>query len=242
MATKYRTKALVFKKEDRNDSDRVFSVFTDDFGRLEVFAKAIRKSNSKLRAGIDVFSLSEIEFIQGRNKKTLTDASLIERFSGVSSNLSKFNIASKIGYFLDSFLKGQEPDDKIFDLIIETMHRLNDCRYGAEKETILKYYFLWNSLSLLGYHPEVYNCGSCRLRLSPEALYFSTKAGGIVCGSCAVSDKNSKEINENTVKILRIILKRDWPTLHKLQIDKVNYEIFQDISEFAILNFNPSNY
>ena len=71
MTLKYKTKALVFKKTDRNESDRVFSVFTENFGRLDIFAKAIRKNVSKLRSGIDIFFISDIEFIQGKNRKTL---------------------------------------------------------------------------------------------------------------------------------------------------------------------------
>ena len=81
MTTRYKTRAFVFKKNDVNESDRVFSVFTDDFGRLDIFAKAIRKNVSKLRSGIDIFFFSEIEFIQGKNRKTLTDAVLKDKFN-----------------------------------------------------------------------------------------------------------------------------------------------------------------
>ena len=48
MTTRYKTKAFVFKKNERNESDGFFSVFTDGFGRLDIFAKAIRKNASKL--------------------------------------------------------------------------------------------------------------------------------------------------------------------------------------------------
>ena len=71
-----RTEGFIFKKEDRNDSDRVFSVFSKDFGRLEIFGKAIRKIDSKLKSAVEIFSFSEIEFVQGKNRKTLTDVFL----------------------------------------------------------------------------------------------------------------------------------------------------------------------
>ncbi|OGZ91767.1 MAG: hypothetical protein A2599_01815 [Candidatus Staskawiczbacteria bacterium RIFOXYD1_FULL_39_28] len=72
MTTKHRTRGFVFKKTDVAEADRIFSVVTEDFGRLEIRGKAIRKINSKLRAGVDLFCFSEIEFIQGKNNKTLT--------------------------------------------------------------------------------------------------------------------------------------------------------------------------
>src|SRR3989344_4937084 len=125
MTTRYKTRAFVFKKNDINESDRFFSVFTDDFGRLDIFAKAIRKNASKLRSGIDIFFISEIEFIQGKSKKTLTDATIIEKFDNVWQDLEKFKIANKIGEILDNFIKGEEKDEEIFSLLNEVMEKLN---------------------------------------------------------------------------------------------------------------------
>ena len=50
MAVHYRTKAIIFKKQDLSDFDRVFGIFAFDFGRLDLHAKAIRKINSKLKS------------------------------------------------------------------------------------------------------------------------------------------------------------------------------------------------
>ena len=84
MTTQYKTRAFVFKKNDRNESDRMFSVFTDEFGKLDIFAKAIRKINSKLRKDFDIFYFSDIEFVQGKNVKTLIDAARIKKFSEIN--------------------------------------------------------------------------------------------------------------------------------------------------------------
>ncbi|KPJ55867.1 hypothetical protein AMJ49_06190, partial [Parcubacteria bacterium DG_74_2] len=66
------------KKIDQGEWDRIFIIYTRDFGKLKVLARAERKIKSKLRAGLELFYLSEIEFIQGKNYKTLTNAVLIE--------------------------------------------------------------------------------------------------------------------------------------------------------------------
>ena len=76
MFLNYRTKGFIFKKEDRGEADQLFTIYTKDFGKLEILGKAIRKISSKLRSGAETFYLSEIEFIQGKTYKTLTDAIL----------------------------------------------------------------------------------------------------------------------------------------------------------------------
>ena len=233
MTTRYKTKAFVFKKEDRNECDRVFSVFTSDFGRLEIYAKAIRKGASKLRNGIDIFFLSEIEFIQGKNKKTLTDATKINKFDGILQSAEKFSSAMVIAKVLDDFLRGQEKDENIYSLLQEIFLKLNESDFKKEKCALLQDYFLWNILSLMGYKPEIYKCSACRKELAPQGVYFSCKEGGVVCKKCSELDKNAKEINADVVKVLRLIIKKDWQTLNKLKIEPASQKILLDVSSLA---------
>ena len=208
MTTHYKTRAFVFKKSDVNESDKVFSVFTDEFGRLDIFAKAIRKSVSKLRSGIDIFFMSDLEFIQGKRRKTLTDALATEKFINISQNPGKFKIANKIGEVLDNFIKGEEKDKEIFNLVSETFIKLNKNPKLSVKDLQVYYYFLWSAVSLLGYCPEIEKCASCREKLVPYNLCFSYKLGGIICRKCLDYDPLAQKANSDIVKILRLILKK----------------------------------
>ncbi len=230
MTVKYKTVGFVFKKSDINESDRNFSVFTKDYGRLNIFAKAIRKSVSKLNSGIDIFSTSEIEFIQGKNKKTLTDAQIAEKRGNLCQDLLKFKIANSIAVVLDDFLRGQEKDERIFSLINDIFAKLN---YSLQPThySLVYYYFLWNFLSLLGYHSEVQKCASCHEKLIPHSLYFSSKDGGIICEKCSVKKEGIIKVNSDVVKILRLILKTDWQILAKLKIEQDSQKLFQEISD-----------
>lgn len=231
MATKYKTRAFVFAKNDRNESDRVFSTLTDDYGRLDIFAKAIRKSVSKLRSGIDVFFMSDIEFIQGKSRKTLTDAVATEKFKNISGDLEKFKIANKIGEFLDNFLRGQEKDKGLSDLVSEIFHKLNYDKLRTTNYQLLYYYFLWNALSLLGYKSEVGSCANCHEKLMPYNIYFSSKEGGVVCKECSGQDALAYKINSDIVKILRLIFKKEWQVLAKLKVDLPSAKLFKQISD-----------
>lgn len=233
MALYYRTKSFVFKKNDRNETDRVFTVFAQDFGRLEIVAKAIRKITSKLKGGIDIFSLSEIEFIQGKNSKTLTDASLIDKHSKVILSPDKLEIARQISEVLDNAIKGQDKDEEVFNLLEETFLRLdsNESEIGAWKLEVVYYYFLWNLFSALGYRPEIDRCASCREKLNPYNIYFSNKDGGVICEKCLSSDADARKINSDIVKILRLIVKKDWQTISKLKVEDSSQKLLWEISD-----------
>jgi DNA repair protein RecO (recombination protein O) len=231
MNERYQTKGFIFKKDDRLEADRLFSVFTEDFGRIEILGRAIRKIASKLRGGIEVFSLSKIEFIQGKNYKTLTDAILIKKFSNIANDPGKTEIANKIINVLSNLINGQEKDEQIWNLLAETFEKINNCSMSVSRCSLIYYYFLWDFLSVLGYLPETYKCAACRGELNSKDLYFSNKEGGAICKDCLDSYNNVQKINQDAVKILRIILKKDWKILSKLKIDDFSYDLFKKISD-----------
>lgn len=235
----YRTQGIIFKKEDRGEADQLFTIYTKDFGKLEILGKGIRKISSKLRSGAEIFYLSEIEFIQGKTYKTLTDAILIEKFPNLRKDLRRLNIAYKISEILDNLIKGEEKDEKIWNLLNEVFQKLNSLKLISHILPLIYYYFLWNLLSILGYRPELYQCLICQKRLRPEKLYFSPKEGGIICQKCAKDINSFFEIEPEIVKIIRIILEKNWKVLSRLKIkegylkslDKISQDYFLFISE-----------
>jgi len=226
MFTHYRTRAFIFKKSDSGEASRLFSAYAKDFGRLELLAKSVRKIKSKLRAGLDIFYLSEIEFIQGKAHKTITDAILIKKFGNIRKDLDKLKIAYQIAELFDNLVKEQEPDETVWQLLNETFDRLDK---SADKFRIIYYYLFWNLLSLLGYCPELYHCSLCRKKILPGRICFDPREGGLICGQCRKT--GLIEIPDNAVKIIRILLNRDWPVLRRLRVDEEDFDQLEKISQ-----------
>jgi len=219
MFVHYRTTGLIFKKDDRGETNQLFTIYTKDFGKLEILGKAIRKISSKLRSGAELFYLSEIEFIQGKTQKTLTDTILINKFPSLRKDLKRLRIVYIISEVLNSLIKGPEADEKIWQLLNEAFQRLDTNNLKPITCNLIYHYFLWNFLSILGYELQFYNCAVCQKKLLPEKLYFNPKEGGIICHGCFKKVKLGKEVNIETIKILRIILEKNWATLSKLKIE-----------------------
>ena len=231
MAVHYRTQGFVLKKTDLWEADQVFSIYTQDFGKLKVLGKAIRKIKSKLRSGAELFYLSETEFIQGKTYKTLTDAIVIDKFKNIRSDLERLKIAYQIAETTDNLIGGQERDEEIWNLLTEVFEKLNNYKLQTINYPLIYHYFLWNLLSILGYQIDLYNCAVCQKKLVPQKLYFNPEEGGIIDLECFKKIKKGEEVSPELVKILRLLLKKDWNILSRLKIQDLHKKELESISE-----------
>ncbi|MCP6719257.1 MAG: DNA repair protein RecO [Patescibacteria group bacterium] len=234
----YRTQGIILRKVDRGEYDQLFTVYTKEFGKIDVLGKGIRKISSKLRSGMEIFYLAEIEFIQGKTYKTLTDAILIDKFKNLRKSLPKLNVAHKVSGLLDNLIYSQEQEEKIWDLLLQALENLNSAAFKTKNLRLVYYYFFWNLILELGYSPELYGCAICRKNLEPKKIYFSQKEGGLICQDCFLKTKSGKDINPEIVKILRIILEKSWPTASRIKIEKEHLKplniIYKDYLSFIL--------
>ncbi|MFC1629643.1 DNA repair protein RecO [Patescibacteria group bacterium] len=228
----YRTQGIFLKKEDRGEADQFFTIYTKDFGKLKILGRAIRKIKSKLRSSSELFYLSEIEFIQGKAYKTLTDAVLIEKFLNIRKDLSKLKVAYQIVDITDKLIGKEEKEEKIWDLLTKTFQKLNDCSLPRISCFMAYYYFLWNILSISGYGVKLDDCVLCRAKLKENIkIYFDPQEGGLICNNCFKKIQLGTEINPETIKILRVLLGGDWKIIAKLKIKKSHLKSLKEISD-----------
>ncbi len=233
MAVRYGTSALVIKKTDKGEADQILTLFTKEFGKLQILGRAIRKIKSKLRPGAELFCCSEIEFIQGRTFKTLTDTVILDSFRNLRKDLARMKIVFRIAEIVDKLIKGEEKDKKIWRLLLETFKRLDSSSFSG---LLIYYYFVWNFFSVLGYQIDLYHCFICQKKLKPETLYFDPEQG-LICSECLSSQIlqsktwEEKEVSPEVIKILRLFIERDWDILAKLKISDKDKRDLASVSE-----------
>jgi len=216
MFSKYRTDGFVLEKTDRFEADQLFVVYTKDYGRIEVMGKGIRKIASKLRAGADILRFSEIEFIQGKNSKTLTDSLCKNRFTSISSDQKKIAAALGIAGFTAALSKNSEAEERVWDLLQETLFFLEGSPAQAARAIQHSYY--WNLLSILGWRPNFENCCVCGIKLEDNATAFTGSEKGIVCPGCAKKFLPVHAIGADIFKLLKMISGRRPAQLGALRI------------------------
>jgi DNA repair protein RecO (recombination protein O) len=210
MFNRYRSQGFFLASKERGESDKIFTVYTKDFGKISLFAKGIRKAESKLRFGTNSFALDEIEFIEGRNYRTLTDIRIVNNYQSISKNLSARSLVEKAFSDIGLLTKEEQKDEKIWQSLISFLERVN-------KEADLSVYFhlIWKVFSFLGYQPELENCVLCSQKVQEE-FWFSGTQGGVIGRCCLDKTDDYQKITLKEKNLLKAFLERD---LNSLKVD-----------------------
>jgi DNA repair protein RecO (recombination protein O) len=239
MSVHYQTEGIILKKIDKGEADQLFTVYTKDFGKLKILGKGIRKITSKLRGGIDLFYLSKIEFVQGKSLKTLTDAIWLNKFENLRKDFRKLTLAFKIGNIFDKLVQREEADERIWFFLEDVFNKINKLNLGKPVLDLIYYYFLWNLFSFLGYEVEIFRCLFCQKEEKSKLIFFNFKEGGLLCEKCSkkISTEFTKRASVDLIKILRLILERDWETISRLKGNNLPIKELEIFSKDFYQNF-----
>ena len=79
----YRTEAIVLKRRDFGEADRLLTVFTPEHGKLVLLAKGVRKTKSRKAGHVELFTHGTWLVARGRTWDLVTQADTIEPFVGL---------------------------------------------------------------------------------------------------------------------------------------------------------------
>lgn len=183
MFTNYKTEAIILQARTRGEADTVFTLYTRDFGRIDVVGKSIRKATSKLKMNMSLFSCVEVSFVQGRGCNILTDASVIYNFKEAKKTLGKLSLLYKIAEVVLLLIRGQEKDEDVFLFILESFQKINKTKIAGKKLKLFFCFFSFRLLYFLGHKLYIKRCAICGESIEKEG-YFNSKEGGLVCKKC----------------------------------------------------------
>jgi DNA repair protein RecO (recombination protein O) len=92
-----RTEAIVLRRTNYGEADRIVQLLTPDHGKLSVMARGVRKERSKLAGGIELFAVSEVTVHKGRGEiDILTGARLDAFFPHVLDSYEKMQFGYEV--------------------------------------------------------------------------------------------------------------------------------------------------
>src|ERR671917_366457 len=76
----YPTEAIVLRRSDFSEADRLLTLYTPRYGKRRVIAKGVRKTTSRLAGHIELFTRVQLLLAEGRNLDIVTQAQSIDGY------------------------------------------------------------------------------------------------------------------------------------------------------------------
>lgn len=213
---------IILNKYNTGETDRIYTIYTKESGKIRTLAAGIRKPSAKLAGHLEPMTLSDIFIAKKRGIGKITGAITVDNFSRTKNDLESLE---KVFYALkkmEKFSAEAEGDEKTFDLAVEfleTMEEIN--KNNSEKESakeIITLGFVCKLLERFGYKLEARHCVGCGGKINPGNNYFSAAKGGVLCCECHPMERNKTAISDEAVKLIRIFLKNKIRSLTKLNV------------------------
>lgn len=217
----YRTQAIVLKRSDFFETDRLLTLYTPDRGKISAIAKGIRKPTSRKGGHLELFIHSKLLVAKGRNLDIITQAETIEPFLPLRGDLLRISYACYVGELLDQFAKENVPNPRLFFLLRDTLRWLGE---SEDLARTTRFYEL-RLLGLTGYQPQLFHCVRCRAPLEPdECFFFSPMEGGVLCEECSLSPTDETQrrgvisLSPPALKVLRFLQTRKYEICQRVRI------------------------
>jgi DNA repair protein RecO (recombination protein O) len=82
MYQKYYTEALVLGSRERGEADKVFALYTKDFGLVRARATAVRKETSRMRYALQNYAHVQVALVRGKRGWRVGGASVVRSVRG----------------------------------------------------------------------------------------------------------------------------------------------------------------
>ena len=177
----YRTPAVILKRMDLGEADRIVTLFSRDVGKVRAVAKGVRRTTSRSAGHLEPFTLSDVLFAVGRELDVVSQADTLDAFRDVREDLDLTTHAYYLAELVDLLTEDRSENRAVFD--DPRRRALLDLREDADARLVLIMFHL-RLLEALGYRPELRECVTCRATIEPERNHFSALLGGVVCPAC----------------------------------------------------------
>jgi DNA repair protein RecO (recombination protein O) len=210
----YRTEAIVLRRTNFGEADRLLTVLTPARGKLKLVAKGARKPTSRKSGHVELFSHGQFLVAVGRELDIVTQAETVEPFLPLREDLLRTTYAYYFAELADAFAPERDENRHLFELLKDALGWL--C--AVDDLQLLARYYELHLLALAGYQPQLFVCRGCKTSLQPEVNYLSAAEGGVFCRKCGYDTVGARELSLNALKVLRFLQTRDWETCRLLRL------------------------
>jgi len=198
---RYVTKGIVLSRTNFGEADRIITFLTPTRGKVRAMAKGVRKLKSKLAAGVELFSVSDLTIMVGKGEiHTLMSARLDRHYEQIVKDTERTNLAYELINLTEKATE-DDSDSGYFDLLNQIFIALNDQNISP---AVIRIWYQLHLLDLAGHTPDL-------KKSNAGQPLDQTKAYDFDLDRMAFTPKEQGAYGVNEIKFLRLAFSAAHP-------------------------------
>ena len=207
----YRTQAIILRRSDLGEADRLLTLLTPELGKLRVIAKGARKVASRKAGHVELFNRANLLIARGRGELDIvSQAETIEPWRALREDLTRSTYAHYAAELIDRFAEEGTAQPELFDLLCEGLGWFS----SATDLALAARYFELRLLNLAGFQPQVFQCvggGEPLAELKDDEAYgWSPAEGGALCPGHMARRSDIARLSLHALKVVRHALRSEY--------------------------------
>ncbi len=150
----FKTEGFIIKRRNFGEADRILTIFSKHYGKIQARAPGVRKITSRRSPHIELLNLSVLTLYKSSRSSLsiVTEASTLENFSYLKNDLKKIGFSFYICELLNNLCAENQENNKVFYLLKDTLVNLEN----FSSYDLLLDEFEEKLLTVLGFTPKFY--------------------------------------------------------------------------------------
>ena len=212
----YKIEGAILRTTDFGDSNRVVTIYTKNFGKIEVNAYGCRRAKNPLSGALQMFNLISAEINQSAKVDSIKEADVIKFYPNLTADVEKMAYASLFFEVVNRMTLPKFPEVGIYDLILKTLPALDE-----RNARIAALIGICQFMEFSGEQLNFFHCVHCGSEIKTDAA-ISLTDGGAVCMNCVDSAKNILNYPQNLRQAFYKILNFDWKKHLNFNLKEIN--------------------
>ncbi len=237
-----RSEALVLRRFDYGEADRIVWLILPGRGRLAAFAAGARKSKRRFAGALEPFARLSVRLTPPRRGDLfrLAEAEILEIHEPLRHSLEALASASAACELVAALCPEAHsaPGGDLYVPLLGYLRAL--VRSGSQPNDF--YRFLLLGLEAAGLRPKLSHCARCRESTEHGRTHFDAAEGGFLCERCPPRFASAVALSAQTAQALRAIESGDGqenakrPTeAHELLLAYAQHHAGRAMKSFAML-------
>ena len=125
MAKSINTSAIVLKRINYKDADKILTLYTKNLGKITARAVGIRKIKSRKKSHLELFNEASCQLIESNNWYIITQAETLQTFPNLKESLEHAKLAYYVSEVFEKFVPQQEENSELYRFLVTTLETLD---------------------------------------------------------------------------------------------------------------------